>query len=150
MMTVSPSHTKISAAVVWLLVLSALSEAPAAGRETGVIAVFINEAHTNVQIDVVSEDKKDKTILPLHPRQMERTASSRGHVELRTASKDIASGRLLFSRSMPTPISAPDFMERRTRTFYFRVVDAKILLVKPKDLTVEERRRLDERMKEGW
>ena len=150
MITVSAIHAKVAAAVASLLVLSGMSEASAAGQETGAIAVFMNEGHTNIQVDVVSHDKKDKTILPLHPRQMERTSFSRGHVELHTASKDIVSGRLLFSRSMPTPISAPNFMEPRTRTFYFRVVDTKILLLKPKDLTVEEKRRLDEKTKEGW
>jgi hypothetical protein len=150
MITVPRSKTRRFAAVASVLVLSTVSQGSAARQDITAIAVFMNEGRTNIQVDVVSEDKKDKTILPLHPGQMERTSFSRGHVELHTVSTDIVSGRLLSSRSMPTPISAPEFMEPRTRTFYFRVVGAKILLVKLTDLTAEERRRLDERTKEGW
>lgn len=151
MMTiVAGNKFRISAAVMSLLTLSAVSKTLATRQGIGAIAVFINEGHINIQVDVVSEDKKDKTILPLHPGQMERTSFAGGHVELRTSSKNIVSGRLLFTRSMPTPVTAPELMEKDTRTFYFRVVGRKISLVKPTDLTSKERKWLTERTKEGW
>src|SRR2546423_14699530 len=150
MAIISGNKFWISTTVVSLLALSAVSKTLAARQDIGAIAVFINEGHTKIQVHVVSEDKKDKTTLPLHPGQMERTSFAGGHVELYTASKDIVSGRLLFARSLPTPVTAPEFIERDTRTFYFRVVERKIFPVKPTDLTSKERKWLKERTKEGW
>ena len=48
---------KISAAVASLLVLSAVSQGSAARQDITAIAVFMNEGRTNIQVDVVSEDK---------------------------------------------------------------------------------------------
>jgi hypothetical protein len=128
----------------------ALPETSPATEPDKAIAVFMNEGHVPIQVNVISEDKTDETVFPLRPGQMERTLFARGHVELHTSSKDIVSGRLLFTRSMPTPTSAPEFMEPRTRAFYFRVVGGNISLVKPTALTAKERRRLGERTKQGW
>ncbi len=138
------------ASVLTILVLSPLSETLAATKDSKPFAVFINEGRADVQIDVVSEDKKDKAILPLRPGTIEGALFSGGHVELHTSSKNMVSGRLLFTRLLPTPMSAPEFMEKGTRTFYFRVADGKIVLVKPTDLTLKERKWLKERTAAGW
>jgi hypothetical protein len=140
----------VSATALSLLVLSALSETLGATSDLKAIAVFINEGRAEIQVNVISADKKDKTILPLRPGTIERTLFVGGQVELRTSSKDIVSGRLLFTRLLPTPMTAPEFMEKGTRTFYFRVVDEKIVLMKPTDLTSKERKWLKERTKGGW
>jgi hypothetical protein len=140
----------IAASVLSLLVLRATPKALGAIGDIEANAVFINEDRAEIQVNVISEDKKDKTILPLRPGTIERTLFAGGQVKLYTPSKDIVSGRLLFTRSMPTPMTAPKFFERSTRTFYFRVVGGKIILVKPTDLTAKERKWLTERTKRGW
>src|SRR5205085_8288054 len=140
----------IATSVLSLLVLSATSKELGATGDSEAIAVFINEGRAEIQVNVISEDKKDGTILPLRPGTIERTSFAGGQVKLYTSSKDIVSGRLLFTRSMPTPTTAPEFIEKGTRTFYFRVVGGKIILVKPTDLTSKERKWLKERTKGGW
>lgn len=136
--------------VLSLLVLGALSVTLGATRESEAIGVFINEG-VEIQITVISEDTKDKIILPMRPRTIERASLfTGGQAKLYTPSKNIVSGRLLFTRSLPTPSTSPDFMEKGTRTFYFRVVGGKIILVKPRDLTSKERKWLEEKRKEGW
>jgi hypothetical protein len=144
------SKFSMAASVLSLLVLSATSKSSGAIGDIEANAVFINEGRAEIQVNVISEDKKDKTILPLRPGTIERTLFAGGHVELYTSSKDIVSGRLLFTRLLPTPMTGPEFMEKGTRTFYFRVVGGKIILVKPTDLTSKERKWLKERTKEGW
>jgi hypothetical protein len=141
-------HTSVG--VLSLLALSAASQAWGAIANTEAVGVFMNEGRAKIQVNVISEDRKDRTILPLRPGAIERTLYSGGQVELYTSSKDLISGRLLFTRSLPTPISASGFMEKGTRTFYFRVVDGKIILVKSSDLTPKERKWLKEKLKSGW
>jgi hypothetical protein len=114
------------------------------------IAVFMNEGSTPIQVNVISRDKTDKTILPLRPGAIEHTLFSGGEAKLYTQSEDVVSGRLLFTLLLPTPMRAPEFMEKEARTFYFRVVDDKIKLVKASDLTPKERKRLAEKAKRGW
>jgi len=131
--------------------MCALPKTWGAVRESQATGVFINEDHAKVQINVISKDKKEAAEMILAPEAIERSVLfAGGEVKLYTPSKDVVSGRLLFSRSLPTPSTASEFMERSTRTFYFRVRDRKITLVKPKDLTSTERRWLMERTKAGW
>jgi hypothetical protein len=132
-----------------LLVVSAFT-ALGAKRNSTAIAVFMNEGGAQIQVNVISRDKTDKTILPLRPGAIERTLFTAGELELYTPSEDVVSGRLLFTLSLPTPATAPEFMEKGTRTFYFRIVDEKIKLVKARDLTPKERNSLAERTKRGW
>ena|SRR5438874_12685753 len=141
-------HTLV--AVFSLLALSAASQALGAIENTETVGVFMNEGHAKIQVNVISEDRKDRTILPLRPGAIERTLYSGGQIELYTSSSDLVSGRLLFTRSLPTPLSASEFMEKGTRIFYFRVIDGKIMLVKSSDLSPKERKWLRERTKRGW
>lgn len=138
------------ASVLTLLVLGALSETSGSIPDSEANGVFINEDRATIQVEVISEDKKDKTIMILPPEAIERTLFARGQVRLYTPSDNNVSGRLLFTRSLPTPMTAPKFLEQETRTFYFRVVGRKIILVKPTDLTSKERKWLKERTKYGW
>jgi hypothetical protein len=129
-----------------------LPEALSAPRDRKPFFVFINEGRAKIQIEVVSDDKNDKIVLPLRPEAIEGAVSpgGRGEARLYTSSKDMVSGRLLFTRSLPTPMTAREFFETKTASFYFRVVDHKIILVKPADLTPKERRWLKERTRGGW
>jgi hypothetical protein len=136
--------------VLSLLVLSALSVTLGATRDIEANGVFINEGHLRIQINVISKDRKETTIFTLRPGTIDRTLFAGGQVKLYTVSKDTFSGRLLFTRSLPTPLTAPQFLEQDTHSFYFRVVDGKIILVKPRDLTSKERKWLEEKRKEGW
>jgi hypothetical protein len=140
----------ISASMLGLLMLGALSGTLATTPDIGAIAVFINEGVAEVQVNVISEDKSDETVLPMRPGTIERTSFTGGQVKLYTPSKDIVSGRLLFSLRLPSPTTAPDFFEKQTRTFYFRVAGGKVTLLKPTDLTSKERKWLKERAKQGW
>lgn len=150
MITNLRNQCKICASLICLAVLSSTAQILGTLQGNEAIAVFINEGRAGIQVNVVSEDKTDKTVLPLHPKQIERTLFKRGQVELYAASEDMVSGRLLFTQRLPTPNTAPEFMEKPTRTFYFRVADGKITLVKPVDLTSKERKWLKEKAKQGW
>jgi|SRR5437868_8738585 len=150
MMTILGNKLGISASVLALLVLSPLSETLEAAKDSKSFAVFMNESRADVQINVVSEDKRDKAVLPLRPGTIEGALFSGGHVELRTSSKDMVSGRLLFACPLPTAVSAPEFMEKSTQTFYFRIVGGKVILLKPTHLTSKERKWLKERTRQGW
>jgi hypothetical protein len=130
----------------------ALCTAETLGSKRGnkFFAVFINASRASIQIEVISQDEKDEAVLPLRPGAIAGAMFAKGHVELRTSSKDMVSGRLLFSCSLPSPESAPEFYERTTGTFYFRVVEGKVVLVKPENLTLKERKRIAELTKAGW
>src|SRR5205814_9816672 len=95
-------------ASVALLTILILPEALSAPRDRKPFFVFINEGPAKIQIEVVSDDKKDKVILPLRPEAIEGALSpgGRGEAQLYTSSKDMVSGRLLFNRSLPTPMTA--------------------------------------------
>jgi hypothetical protein len=134
-----------------LLALINRSETLGATRDVGASAVFINEGRAKVQINVISKDTREQGVMILPPRAIERSVLfAGGQVRLYTPSKDIVSGRLLFSRSLPSPTTAAEFLEKESRTFYFRVAGRKITLIKPTELSPKEKTWLAERTKGGW
>jgi hypothetical protein len=134
-----------------LLALVALSETLGAVRDTDATGIFINGSHVKIQVSVVSKDEKEAGEMVLPPEAIERSVLfAGGRAKLYTPSKDVVSGRLLFTLPLPTPTTAPEFFERSTRRFYFRVIDRKIVLVRPGDLTSKEKEWLRERTRAGW
>lgn len=136
------SGLRLFASLFGLLVLNTQCNASEWARDTDVVGVFFNEAHRTLQLNVISADKKDTTIMTLSPGEIGSTAIIEGEARVYTPSKSMTSGRLLSTCSVPNPTAAPGFFEKTTRTFYFRIVGETLKLVKPRDLTAAERRRL--------
>ena len=129
--------------LVAVLILSAQSEAASRGvRGSEVIATFFNEGHSTVQLNLISKDGRDTTILTFSPGQIERAVIHEGQIKVYTPSERLSSRQLLSTREMPTPRLAAEFFENATQTFYFRVSGKNVTLVKPRNLTVRERSRL--------
>jgi hypothetical protein len=112
-------------------------------RSARTIAVFLNGGPRTVQINVVSADGKETTVMTLSPDQIGSSVTVAGEARIYAPSKNMMSGRLLSSCSVPSPDAARRFFEESSGTFFFRIARDKVKLIAPRDLTVGERRRLD-------
>lgn len=126
-----------------LLIFSTQSDASARTRNMEVIGLFFNVGNSTVQLNVISMDRKETTIMTLDPGRIGSTAIVEGEARVYTPSKSMTSGRLLSTCPVPTPEAAPEFFEKGTRTFYFRVRNGKVKLAKPRELTSREKRQLE-------
>jgi hypothetical protein len=130
---------------LFILLISA-TQSNAASRTTSppkVIAIYFNEGRVLIELNLISKDGKEGTIIPLLPGRIERVAISEGKTKVYIPSEQMATRRLLSTSTTPTPKSAAEFSERETRSFYLRVVGGKVILVKPRDLSADERMRLE-------
>jgi len=126
-----------------VLILGTQSEAAPPTVRPEVSGTYFNEDRIPVELNLISKDGKEGTIIPLPPGRLERAVISEGQTKVYTPSKKMATRRLLSTSPTPTPKSAPEFFENATRTFYFRIIGGKVILVKPRDLTTNERKRLE-------
>jgi len=132
-----------------LLVLATQSEARSqATARADVIGTYFNEDKILVELNLISKDSKEGTIIPISPRRIDRALITEGQTKLYIPSDQMAKRRLLSTMATPTPKSAPEFFEKETRTFYFRIVGGKVSLVKPQGLTLDERKRLKAAIRE--
>jgi hypothetical protein len=137
------SRLSLKAALAGVLFLSGLAEAaPPAARKSKVIGTYLNEGPHSIELNVISKDGADTSIINLWVGRIARVVITEGWTKVYTPSESMASRRLLSTRATPTPESAPEFFEKKSRTFYFRVVGGKVTLVRPQDLTVKEKERL--------
>lgn len=111
-------------------------------RPSKVIGTYFNEGRIFVELNLISKDGKEGSIIPLPAGRIDRAVISGGLTKVYIPSEEMAKRRLLSTSQTPTPKSAPEFLETETRTFYFRVVGGKVTLVKPQNLTADERLRL--------
>lgn len=137
------SRLSLKAALAGVLFLSGLAEsAPLAAKESSVIGTYLNEGTRPVELNVISKDGADTSVINLWVGRIARAVLTEGRTKVYTPSESMASRRLLSTGVTPTPESAPEFFEKKTRMFYFRVVGGKVTLVRPEDLTVKEKERL--------
>jgi hypothetical protein len=133
---------RLFASLSFLLFLNTRCDASELTTIREVTGVFFNVGNGTVQLNVRSADKKDTTIMTLSSGQVGSTATVKGEVRVLTPSKNMTSGHLLSSCQVPDPEAAPEFFEKTTRMFYFRIDGGKVTLVKPRDLSGPERRRV--------
>lgn len=107
-----------------------------------VIGTYLNEGRSLIELDLVSKDGSETTNIPLSPGRIDHAVIGEGQTKVYTPAEEIAKRRLLSTIPTPTPKTAPEFFEKETRTFYFRIIAGKVTLVKPRDLTTNERKRL--------
>lgn len=132
-----------------LLVLATQSEAhPQATTRAEVIGTYFNEDKVLLELNLISKDGKEGAIIPISPGRIDRALITEGQTKLYIPSNQMAKRRLLFTMATPTPKSAPEFFEKKTRTFYFRILGGKVSLVKPQALTLDERKRLKAAIRE--
>ena len=107
-----------------------------------VLGTYLNEGRSLIEIDLISKDGRETTNIPLSPGRIDHAAIGEGQTRIYTPAEEIAKRRLLSTIPTPTPRTAPEFFEKETRTFYFRIIAGKITLVKPQELSPSERKRL--------
>lgn len=107
-----------------------------------VIGTYLNEGRRLIELDLISKDGRETTNIPLSPGRIDHAVIGEGQTKVYTPAEGISKRRLLSTISTPTLRTAPEFFERETRTFYFRIIAGKVTLVKPRDLTAGERKRL--------
>lgn len=107
-----------------------------------VVGTYLNEGRSLIELELISKDGRETTNIPLSPGRIDHAVIGEGKTRVYTPAEAIAKRRLLSTISTPTPRTAPEFFEKETRTFYFRIIAGKVILVKPRDLTASERKRL--------
>ena len=135
---------------VFALLLVAAWKAPLsqAASDTDVLAIYFNEGESLVEIDILSKDGREGTNIPLSAGRIDRAVISEGRMKVYAPAKEMAKRRLLSSIATPSPGSSPQFFDKMTRSFYFRIVGGKITLIRPQDLTTDEKKRLKTAMRE--
>lgn len=135
-----------------LLMLSALcTQLPAfsqAASGAEVIGTFFNEGKTLIELEIISKDGKERTVIPITPGRIDRAAIIEGQTRVYLPAESRSDRRLLSAIATPTRTSAPGFLDHATQTFYFRIIGGRIKLVKPRDLTGDERKRLKAAIRE--
>jgi hypothetical protein len=138
-----PSKLRLCVWLLSVLVLSTRSKASPAPLGDQVYGVFFNEGRSAVQLNIINLKKKSAGIGSLSAGETTIIDLRNGdEARVYTPSKDMLSGRLLSTCPLPIPSSSPEYFENATRTFYFRIVGGKVVLLKPRDLTAEERKQV--------
>jgi hypothetical protein len=119
-----------------------------AASDADVLAIYFNEGARLVEIDILSKDRREGTNIPLSAGRIDRAVISEGRMMVYAPAKEMAKRKLLSSITTPSPKSSPEFFDKMMRSFYFRIVDGKIRLVRPQDLTTDEKSRLKTAMRE--
>ena len=139
-----PSKLHLCGSLLSVLILSTRPSASAAPRSGQVYGVFFNESRSAVQLNIINLKKKSTGIGSLFAGETTIIDLHNGdEAKVYTSSKDMFSGRLLSTRPLPTPRVSPELFENATRTFYFRIVGGRIVLLKPGDLTTGERKQVE-------
>jgi hypothetical protein len=113
-----------------------------------VIGTYFNEGPSLVELEIISKDGRERAVIPITPGRIDRAVITEGETRLYLPAEQRSDRRLLSTITTPTPKSAPEFLDHPTRMFYFRIIGKKITLVKPQDLTADERKRLTAAIRE--
>lgn len=131
----------------WTIVICAYLLVPqlkatAATPSSKFFGIYLNEGKILIEIDIISRDGKEGVTIPLEPGHIEKTSLPPGATKLYLPSRNGELRHLLWSGPTPTPMSASEYFDKKTRMFYFRINGKKILLVRPNELTDVERRKI--------
>jgi hypothetical protein len=96
-----------------------------------VYGIFFNEGPETIRLDIMNRPGNERDSMTLSPGDVLKTVVVEGTANVSRPSSAASPGPALSTCHMPTETSAPDFFEESTRTFYFRVADGRIKLVKP-------------------
>lgn len=105
-----------------------------------VFCVVLNEGPATVRVELVNKAGNESTDMTLSPGEIHKTAVVEGQAKVYTPSESLFTGKLLSSCVVPSEKLAPEFFDSSTRTFYFRIRNGKIALVRPQEATTLKKR----------
>jgi hypothetical protein len=137
-------HTQFRywAIVILTVVLGQQLNAATARSSSKFFGTYLNESSIAIEIDIVSRDSREGVTIPLEPGHIEKTSIPPGTTKLYLSSRDGQKRRMLWSGATPTPMSEPNYFDKKAQMFYFRVIAKKVVLVMPRDLTDGERMKI--------
>lgn len=109
-------------------------------KEVKIYGIFFNEGPDTIRLDVVNKARNENDSMTLSPGDVLKTVIVEGTAKLSLPSTAASPGPVLSACAVPTERSASDFFEESTRTFYFRVWDGRISLVKPQQARKAKKR----------
>lgn len=136
------SKSQTQCLLTLLVLVAQVAPFSQAASDAEVIGTYFNESKTLVELEIISRDGKERTVIPITPGRIDRALITEGQTRLYLPAEQRSDRRLLSTIRTPTPKSRPGFFDEAKRTFYFRIVGRKVILLKPQDLTADERRRL--------
>jgi hypothetical protein len=128
--------------VIFTVLLVSQAKASAARSSSKFFGTYLNEGSILIEIDIVDTDGREGVTIPLEPGHVEKTSIPAGTTKLYLPSRNGHKRRMLWSGPTPTPMSAPAYFEKKAEMFYFRIIGKKVILVKPRDLTDGEKRKI--------
>ena len=129
---------KIFACKIFLENVQPLPRPPVKGVDA--YGVFLNEGPTPVELELFNKAGQLVASATMSPGEIHKTAIVEGQAKIHTATESLLTGRLLSSYPIGSEKSAPEFFESSSRTFYFRIKDGEIVLVRPSDATEVKKR----------
>jgi hypothetical protein len=129
---------KVFAGKIFLENVQPLPRPPVKGVD--VYGVFVNEGPTPVELELFNRAGQLIASATMSPGEIHTTAIVEGQARIYTPAESLFTGKLLSSCPIGSEKSAPEFFENSSRTFYFRIKDAKIALLHPRDATALKKR----------
>ena len=120
---------KLFACRILLENIEVLARQPVKGVR--VYGIFFNEGPDTIRLDVVNKAGNENDSMTLSPGDVLKTVIVEGTAKVSPPSTGASPGPVLSTCIVPTANSARDFFEESTRTFYFRVTNGRVELVKP-------------------
>jgi hypothetical protein len=102
--------------------------------------IFFNEGPDTIRVDVVNKPRNERTTMTLSPSDVLKTVIVEGTAKVSRPSTNAFPGPALSECTVPNEKSALDCFEESTRTFYFRVRDGRIALVRPREALAAKKR----------
>ncbi len=122
-------QSKVFACKIFLENLQPLDRAPVKGVD--VYGLFLNDGPSTVELELFDKSGQLAASATLSPSEVYHAAITEGEARVYTPSESLSSGRLLSRCSIGSEKSAADFFDTSSRTFYFRIKDGKVILVRP-------------------
>lgn len=109
-------------------------------KEVKTYGIFFNEGSDTIRLDVVNKAGNENDSMTLSPGDVLKTVIAEGTARVSLPSTTAFPGQALSACGVPTETSASDLFEESTRTFYFRVRDGRISVVKPQEAQTAKKR----------
>jgi hypothetical protein len=95
--------------------------------------IFCNDGPITVRVEISNWRGNEKTEMILAAHEITKTVIVKGMAKVYTPTDRLSSGKLLSTMTVPEGTSALQFFETSTRTFYFRIRNGRIGLVRPNE-----------------
>jgi hypothetical protein len=106
-----------------------LQKQPAPGLR--VFGVFENDGRETLNVQIISNDGTEGTVMILRPGDITETVITAGKIKIFATSADFSRTKLLSEHVMPTVESTSNHFESSTRRFYFSLSARRMSLIKP-------------------